>query len=99
MQIASGSVLKSELPLWGWYFTAQQHRPVPRKLTGILFFPFVAVVFVACCWWEMTFVTALLLSMPLGFTVIPFEISGEALTGFSGTCTEWLVTVDQYNFY
>lgn len=76
-----------------------QHRPVLNKLAGVLFFPFVAVVFVACYWWEMTFVTALPPSMPLGFAVILIKISGEAVTGFSGACIEWLVTVGQYNFY
>lgn len=92
-------MLESVLPVWGWYFTAQQHRPVLSKLTGVLFFPFVAVVFVACYWWEMTFPIALPLSRPLGFTVIVTKISGETGTGFSGTRVEWLVTVGQYNFY
>lgn len=54
------------------------------KLTGVLFFPF--VVFIAYYWWEMTFVIALPLYMPLEFTVILITVIGEILIDFGGNC-------------
>lgn len=77
-------ICASGLPVWGWHFTAQQHRPMLSKLTGVLFFPF--VVFIAYYWWEMTFVIALPLYMPLEFTVILITVIGEILIDFGGNC-------------
>lgn len=79
-------ICASGLPVWGWYFTAQQHRPALSKLTGVLFFPFVAVVFLACYSWEMTFVISLSLHMPLGLTVVLTKVIGETFIGFSSNC-------------
>lgn len=74
-------VYASGLSVRGWYFTAQQHRPVFSKLTGVLSFPFVPDY-----WWEMTFVIALPLCVPLGFTLILIKVITEILIGFSSNC-------------
>lgn len=49
---------------------SEHSSTVLNKCTGVLVFPFVA-----CCWWERTFATALPLSVPLGFTVTLIKLT------------------------